>query len=549
MTISFLQMAQKVLYEEKQPLSATEIWRCAVDKGYDKLVGSKGKTPWATLGSLLHTDIRENSATVFVSIGARPIKFVLTSQDQNFPAPMFEKTNTFKGETMNINHDEPSQIEGDEQENDEEAIFIPVNKRELRTSSIDAEIESLYNKWKRGKLILQPRFQRKFVWDHAKSSRLIESALLSVPLPIIYLAEEEDGKVSVIDGQQRLTSFFSFIDGKFPDGNVFRLTGIKVFSELSKKTFQEIEDEQQEKIHGYTIRTITILKDSNSDIKFEIFKRLNTGAEPLNEMELRNCIYMGTYMDLLKELAEDQDFKQLTRLSNTRMQDVEFVLRFAAFYHFTYLKYQSPMKKFFNKDMEKYREIPKSDADDLQKAFKNSIQIIKSLFGDNAFRRFKVGNSNNPDGAWETKFNASLFDALMGVFCDKDKTQVYGVLDTLREGIIELMGSNTEFIDAILLGTSEQVRVKKRFDLLRMLVDEILQNQRRQPRCFSLALKQALFENNPTCSICGQRIQAIDDSAVDHIEQYWKGGKTIPENARLTHRFCNNARPRKEKQE
>lgn len=443
------------------------------------------------------------------------------------------------------NYGEPNQIEGDEQEDDESEISISEKKREIRTTSADLEIESLYNKWKRGKLILQPKFQRKFVWDHAKSSRLIESALLSVPLPIVYLAQEGDGRESVIDGQQRLTSFFSFIDGKFPDGDTFRLTGIKVFPELRKKTFLDLDDEHQDKIRFYHIRTITILKDSNSDIKFEIFKRLNTGAEPLNEMELRNCIYMGEYIDLLKELANDDDFKQLTRLSNTRMQDVEFVLRFAAFYHSTYLKYQSPMKKFFNQDMEKYRYIAAPDTEDLQKAFKNSLSIIKSLFGNNAFRRFKAGNSNNPDGEWETKFNASLFDALMGVFCDRDKNQVYGVLDSLREGIIELMVSDSEFIDAILLGTSQQIRVHKRFDLLRMLVDDILQNQKRQQRCFSLKLKQTLYANDPTCAICEQHIHSIDDSAVDHIEQYWKGGKTIPDNARLTHRFCNNARSRK----
>jgi uncharacterized protein with ParB-like and HNH nuclease domain len=87
------------------------------------------------------------------------------------------------------------------------------------------EIESLYNRYKRGKLILQPNFQRDFVWDAPKASRLIESALLDIPIPMIYLAEEEDGTELVIDGQQRLTSFFSFIDGYFPDKKSFKLSG------------------------------------------------------------------------------------------------------------------------------------------------------------------------------------------------------------------------------------------------------------------------------------------------------------------------------------
>jgi len=88
--------------------------------------------------------------------------------------------------------------------------------------------------------------------------------------------------------------------------------------------------------------------------------------------------------------------------------------------------------------------------------------------------------------------------------------------------------------------------VRRRFDLARAWVEEVLSNYRVQPRCFSRELKRQLFEINSTCALCGQGINDIDDSAVDHIEQYWRGGQTIPENARLTHRFCNSSRPRNE---
>lgn len=443
-------------------------------------------------------------------------------------------------------NDVENQIEGAD---DEEAIAqdIAPNKRTISTRSADPEIESLHGKWRRGKLVLQPFFQRHFVWDRKRASRLIESALLAVPLPIIYLAEEPDGKESVIDGQQRLTAFFSFLDGRLPDGEVFRLTGLEVFPDLNRKTYQELPEELQDKIRYYQIRTITILEDSNSELKFEIFERLNTGSVPLNDMELRNCVYYGPYMDLLKALADDSDYKQLIGFKgpDTRMRDVDFVLRFAAFYHATYLKYQGPMRRFMNADMKTYRNITDAEADKLRKAFKNAVQIIKSLFGENAFRRYSRGDAASPNGAWErTRINASLFDVLMGVFCTKDKNQVYAALDSLREGIIDLMVANDAFIDAILLGTSTQARVTKRFDLMRMRVDEILEAHPQQPRCFTLQLKQELFANDPTCAICGQRIQQIDDAAVDHIEQYWRGGQTIPENARLAHRYCNMARLR-----
>lgn len=106
------------------------------------------------------------------------------------------------------------------------------------------------------------------------------------------------------------------------------------------------------------------------------------------------------------------------------------------------------------------------------------------------------------------------------------------------------MTENQDFIDAIELSTSSVKMVTQRFDIWRKTLDEILAQSEKQPRCFTRELKKALYESNPTCLICGHHIADIDDSAVDHIEQYWLGGKTIPENARLAHRYCNWARPK-----
>lgn len=179
-------------------------------------------------------------------------------------------------------------------ENDEE-ILIPQKDNRIFTSSGDPEIDSLYNKQKRGRLVLQPDFQRQYVWDASKASKLIESAILQIPLPIIYLSEEQDGKEYVIDGQQRLTSFFSFIDGVFPDGKQFKLSGLIVCSELNGKKFSELSEELQDKVRYYKIRAITFQKDSSENLKFEIFERLNTGSVQLNDQELRNCLYRGNF--------------------------------------------------------------------------------------------------------------------------------------------------------------------------------------------------------------------------------------------------------------
>jgi len=437
------------------------------------------------------------------------------------------------------------------EEDEREELTLDKTKRRINTKSSDPEIESLYSKWKRGKLILQPDFQRQFVWDEKKASRLIESVIIAVPLPVIYLAEEEDGKESVIDGQQRLTSFFAYIDNAFPtktgEFKPFKLNGLQVFTELNGKHFNELDEQVQDRIRYHEIRAITIKVDSDRELKFEIFERLNTGAVPLNDMELRNCVYRGRYMALLKELSEDKEFIQLLGIKqpDRRMKDVELVLRFAAFYHATYLKYQRPVRRFLNQDMEKFQNISRTDADELRRAFKTAVQINRSLFGQRAFKRLYRGDESNPSGCWEgRKFNASLYDVLMGVFCDKDKNQVYGALDCLREGLLDLISSNDEFVDATVLGTSDRERVLTRFELGFQRVRMILKEQPRQPRCFSRKLKEELYRADPTCAICEQRIEEIDDAAVDHIDQYWRGGKTIPEKARLTHRYCNMARSR-----
>jgi len=119
-------------------------------------------------------------------------------------------------------------------------------------------------------------------------------------------------------------------------------------------------------------------------------------------------------------------------------------------------------------------------------------------------------------------------------------------LDALREGFVDLMSCNQKFIESIEKSTSSVQAVVTRFDLTRTLIQSIIGINTKEPRIFSHTIKETLYSKDPACSICKQKILNIDDSAVDHIEQYWAGGRTIPENARLTHRYCNWARPRKE---
>lgn len=442
---------------------------------------------------------------------------------------------------------EVSELNFEEELNED--ILVPEKDNQIFTKITDPEVISLYNKHKKGHLILQPDFQRQYVWDSTKASKLIESAILQIPLPIVYLSEEKDGKEYVIDGQQRLTSFFAFIDGLFPDGRQFKLSGLNVHAELNGKKFNELTDDLQNKINSYGVHTITFLKNSSENLKFEIFERLNTGSVQLNDQELRNCLYRGNFNIALKEMASDPDFMYICglKIPDKRMKDIELVLRFSAFYHKTYLKYKAPIRSFLNIEAQEKRVISDKELLELKSAFKNACQITRSLLDKNAFKRFYKGKDGHINGFWEpNKFNTSLYDILMYSFANEDKNRVFQNLDSIKEALIYLMTEDQEFVDSIELSTSSVQAVTTRFDKWRETLKNILGVQQKEPRCFSYKLKEEMMSENSTCAICQQKIQSTDDAALDHIKQYWTGGKTIPENARLTHRYCNWARPRNE---
>ena len=276
-------------------------------------------------------------------------------------------------------------------EEEDQPMEIPAERRRVYADKSDRSIFELFRKFQRGDLILDPEFQRRYVWDNKKARLLIESVLLEVPIPVIYLAEEDDGKFTVIDGQQRLRSFFRFLN------NEFKLRGLSVLSDLNGKYFKDLDKEKQRKIEDTTLRVIEIRKESHPDVKFEIFERLNVGAVKLKDQELRNCIYRGKYNDLIKELAEDKDFLSLLGLKepHKRMDDRELVLHFLAFYNQTYLKYKPPMKQFLNREMENNRNISEEKIRELRRVFKETVSMVKSVFGNNAFRRFIPGDEKD----------------------------------------------------------------------------------------------------------------------------------------------------------
>lgn len=425
---------------------------------------------------------------------------------------------------------------------DSELNLAEGTERKIIWQAKDWSIREFQSMEQDGTLDLRPTYQRKFVMDLKMSSRLIESILMDVPIPVVYLAEEKDGTYSVIDGQQRLTSFISFVNGKLPDGKEFVLQGLKVLSELNKKKYSDLDKILQTKVKTTTLHTIIIKRESQEDIKFEIFERLNTGSIRLNEDEIRNTVYRGNYINLLAELEENELFHKVIQneRAKKRMSYRGMILRFFAIAEKTHLNYKPSIKQFCNKELRDYRNMSKEKQHEYREKFKKCLDLVYSVFGTKAFRRFTPGTSENPAGKWNTTtINMALFDIQMCAFVNYDKNQIIPKSDAIREALLHLMAHDDKFIETIEISTSDRIQLQTRFKIWLDRLEEIVGNPKQETRIFPYSIKKTLFYENPTCRICGQQILEIDDAETDHILPFSEGGKTTIDNAQITHRYCN----------
>lgn len=260
------------------------------------------------------------------------------------------------------------------------------------------------------KQIVVPQFQRRYVWDVKKASRFIESLIIGLPVPGIFLSKDaiEIGKDNagntntphlIIDGQQRLLSLQKFYKGFFGEKK-FRLTG--VCEELNGKSYDELSPDDQGRLDDAIIHATIIKQESpdkdNSSI-YMVFERLNTGGMLLQPQEIRACIYHGEFNNLLNELIRVPAWRSLFKKENPRMKEQEMVLRFFALYY-THSEYKKGLKHLLNSFMYKNRDLQLYDKDYLTQLFTNAITLIVKAKGNDAFRR---GNA----------VNAALFDSIM----------------------------------------------------------------------------------------------------------------------------------------
>jgi hypothetical protein len=199
------------------------------------------------------------------------------------------------------------------------------------------------------------------------------------------------------------------------------------------------------------------------------------------------------------------------------------------------------MKQFCNKELRDNKNLSKEKRNEYKNRFEHCLDLVKTVFGDKAFKRYIIGNESEP-GKWTKQLNMALFDLQMVGFVNYSKNEVLSKADLIREGLLELMIEDSKFQEVIGFKTSDTDNVRKRFKMYMDMMEKVIGDKAYQQRTFPFSIKEELFKVNPYCAISNQKILAIEDAEVDHIVPYSKGGKTEKENAQLVLRYFNRAK-------
>jgi len=321
----------------------------------------------------------------------------------------------------------------------------------------DFTLKGLHDKFVSDEIVIPP-FQRQYVWNVDRASKLIESFLLGLPVPGVFLyREKKSQKLIVIDGQQRLKSIFGFFDEKFPStGKRFYLKGVR--PTWDGKTYLKLEEADQIRLRDSVLRATIIEQVDPADHSsmFHIFERLNTGGVSLRPQEIRNCIHQGPFNDLLKTLNQVDVWRDIvgSEKADKRMRDIELILRFIAL-RYEHPNYRKPMKDFISDFMARNKDASKPKLDEFKQVFVLAVENVRASLGRRPFH-IRAG------------LNAAVFDSVMVAFgsiarkIPSDiKTRYKALLD--NEAYQSYVSTHTTDVDAVKgrLGLASQMLFHK----------------------------------------------------------------------------------------
>lgn len=333
----------------------------------------------------------------------------------------------------------------------------------INIAQLTFSVFELVRKVEMGNIKLQTEFKRYYKWDYDKKSKLIESILLNIPIQPIYLSEENDYIYEVLDGEQRITTIMEFVNNKFKLKNTGMYT--------SNLLFRDLERSIQRKIEDYILFVYIIGKDTDEEMKFKIFERINTGATKLNSQEIRNYIYRNKGIPFIIELVNEKSFKELIKDKNVNtysMQDQELVLRFMTFYFKGIESYTGNLKKFLSSSLDDYEQYRYRE-EEFKQIFLKTINNIDIVFGKDAFLTEKTDNIK------KGKLNVALFEILMISFSKYNDTELANKKEFIKNKLEYLLTNNKSFRESIKgSATTTKVKTYERFRIWETCLKEVL---------------------------------------------------------------------------
>ncbi|MEO5351917.1 MAG: DUF262 domain-containing protein [Magnetococcus sp. XQGC-1] len=380
---------------------------------------------------------------------------------------------------------------------DEGSFDTPFDPDSISIESKVVPMDTLVRRLRQGTINLAPDFQRGFVWDDIRRSRLIESLMLKIPLPMFYVAATKNGAWDVVDGIQRLSTIRDFLLGSNLDENGFTLTGLEFWGgQFNDKTYNKIREDGRyvrivNNIMETELRFTVINPGTPEEVKRNVFRRINTGGMPLTPQEIRHALYQGESTRFLTRLVESKHFEKAigSTLNDSRMSIKEIILRFLAFSLRNEASYEPTMDAFLSDTMrlinhmpnltedviknilkgKKTQKINQLSVEQLEVRFITAMQRGVDLFGRHAFRK-SCGDE------YRSFINKALFESLANVLADLDENNFEKLRDRreqLHDKYRKLM-MNSNFIVHIGRGSTGALGVQGRYTMIREMIHSVL---------------------------------------------------------------------------
>lgn len=294
-------------------------------------------------------------------------------------------------------------------------------ERTVKTQNVEYDLETLVKRISKGSIKLDPDYQRRHRWTNEVSSRLVESLILNIPIPVVFISQDVDvdeetdeatSRYTVIDGQQRLTAIYDFMRG------LYALEGLEVLEELNGSYYKDLPPFLIRRLEERTVKCLRIDSTVDSQVKYDIFERLNTGSVKLEPQELRNAVARGPFNDAIKEVAKDENFRKCIRVDLKdpqssakvkKMEDVELVLRFFALRGAGYTELKKGFRDHLTAKLNELNELSPAQIAEASRQFREYMRFFAENAKGAPFAKL-VPSDNGLRQA--SSFNASVYDAI-----------------------------------------------------------------------------------------------------------------------------------------